>query len=48
VIKHILSNESCTAGEQIINYSLGSLAAGTYYVQLMVEGRRVVKQLVKS
>jgi len=36
VIKHILSNESRTAGEQIINYSLGSL--GGRYLLCAVDG----------
>jgi len=48
VIKNLISNESRSAGEQIVNYALGSLAAGTYYVQLTVGEKSVVKKLMKT
>ncbi len=48
VIKRLLSKETRSVGEQIVNYSLGSLAAGTYYVQLVVGDRSVVKKLIRN
>ncbi len=47
VLKTIVANEKRPAGLQVIHYSLGALPAGTYYVQLEVNGESTVKKLIK-
>jgi len=46
-VKVILQKEQKEQGSQIIQYSLGDLPAGTYYVQLLINGHGIVKKLIK-